>query len=52
MYGRRGIGRKTPQKRCEEVADLTSTREELDARYDPQSEPRAVKRVNWCQTHK
>lgn len=47
MYGGRRIGRKTPQKRCEEVADLTSTREELDARHDPQSEPRTAKRVNW-----
>jgi transposase InsO family protein len=42
-----GIGRKPPRKRWEEVAELTPTREELDARYDPTSEPRTVKRGSW-----
>ena len=47
-----GIGRKPPQKRWEEVADLTPTREDLDARYDPKSEPRTVKRGNWYYVQK
>jgi transposase InsO family protein len=42
-----GLGGKTPWRRWEEVAALTPTRAELDARYDPASEPTRVKRGNW-----
>ena len=36
----------------EEVADLTPSREELDTRYDPKSEPTRVKRGNWYYVQK
>lgn len=42
-----GLGGKTPWQRWEEVAPLTPTRAELDARYDPSAEPTRVKRGNW-----
>ena len=42
-----GLGGKTPWQRWEEVAPLTPTRAELDARYNPASEPTRVKRGNW-----
>ena len=47
-----GIGRKSPQKRWEEVADLTPSREDLDARYDAKSEPSRVKRGSWYYVRK
>ena len=47
-----GIGRKPPQKRWEEVAELTPSREDLDARYDAKSEPRTVKRGSWYYVRK
>lgn len=38
------LGGKPPQQRWAEVAELTPTREEVDARYDPAKEPKAVQR--------
>lgn len=39
-----GIGGKSPQQRWAEVAELTPTREEMDARYDPKKEPTTIRR--------
>lgn len=39
-----GIGGKTPLQRLAEVAELTPTRAEMDARYDPSKEPTKIQR--------
>ena len=43
----RGLGGRTPRQRWEAVKDLTPTREEIESRYDPKSEPTTVRRGNW-----
>lgn len=42
-----GIKGRTPEQRWQEVKHLTPAREEMDARYDPASEPTQVKRGKW-----
>lgn len=42
-----GIGGKTPTQRLAEVAQLTPTRAEMDARYDPSKEPKSIARGKW-----
>ncbi len=42
-----GIGSKAPIQRLAEVAELTPTRAEMDARYDPSKEPTTIRRGKW-----
>ncbi len=39
-----GIGGKAPVQRLAEVAELTPTRAEMDARYDPSKKPTSIQR--------